>query len=299
MRISRIGRMPETDSTRGHSRVRRIVATCAGLLAVGLVLTFTAIQTKDDSPSASSTRPASLEFTPTYEPESGPDGHTWYWIGESGGATLIGRGRYWLTFRGRSLRVKRKLSFATRDGQEDAVDVTPREGVHVVGPFAIRGKSSIGIHPVPGPRRAASDDARRVSVFISNLRLASTPIAALPGVGFYRTEYGGGPFNWLARRGRVDVAAADPSVRRVWLRFWASSIDVARRLTISGGNVVASLTIPARKRLVSIGPFSLNGGRLKLIFESSDPRRYGTDKRPLSVKVQALSASTAGANQPP
>ena len=243
-----------------------------------------------------------LDFATDFRPEAGPDGQEWRWVGESAGVTLRGRGSFWLAFRARSLRRKRTVYFGARNGMRLGVDVSPRPAVHIVGPFKVRRMLDLGLQPEPGPARASSVDPRYVSIFVSNMRVLTQPIAALPTVGFYRTEFDSAqrPFNWLNARGTLDVASTDPRASRFWLRFHAQSIDAARELEFRVGAVKRSTTISAANgSTVAAGPFPMSEGAAHVRVRALQPaRRYGSDPRLLSVRFSDLAALTTAPTKP-
>jgi hypothetical protein len=138
---------------------------------------------------------------------------------------------------------------------------------------------------------------------MSMLRLAKTPIVALPGDGFYATEQDvdGEEFNWLSNQALIDIHSASARTRLVWLHFELGSIDFAREVELSGGGRTYTVTAPPRGAVgaMRVGPFPLLAGQGTVFVSSTrPPRRYGSDPRRLSVRVGALQAAAAGERTP-
>ena len=167
---------------------------------------------------------------------------------------------------------------------------------YVAGPVHLDGLGLYWMEPV---RSSAADrGAARAEVFLSELRLARRPVAALPLRGFWDTEVldsGSTYANWLNARAAVEVVSADPALPRAWVAFDVTSVDRERTLTVSAGGRSRRISVPERgsSRRVVLGPLGLRRGRALLELASPDPARYASDQRRRSVYVSDLQAFTA------
>jgi O-antigen ligase/polysaccharide polymerase Wzy-like membrane protein len=253
-------------------------------------------------------------FVQTYPPERGPYDHRWQWARTKSSVVVHGRGTYWLAFRARSYRAPRTLTLSRlgsghRGGGQRSlivgrVRVRRRQAPVVLGPFTVRGKTTLRLtakpraRPVPGKR-----DKRRLAVQLSSPSLARGPAAALPGKGFYAAdETAFGIYQWLGRSGAIDVVAP-PHARRAWLGFVGFSFEsTLRRLRIRAlGSARVRATTLGLQRRVTIGSFPLKRGRATLLVRprpgpSEESKPVGA--RPLSVSAAYLVASTRPIPEP-
>ena len=239
---------------------------------------------------------AVLRLSGAFGAEIGPDGHTWRWIGSRAGLELNGEGRRWLAFRAKSLNRTRTLT--VRDGQV----VVGRFRLPVVsksvllGPIDVTGGRALHLIVSPGAEPAPGRDRRELAVFFSDISVSRIPFAALPGRGFWPRETTKleGPFNWLARTGRVAILTPR-ALARVRLRFSAVSAGgISRTLVVTrSGELLRTVTVPADKPVdVDLPSIEVTGGRGHVRLSSNPgPQRYGNNRRALSVKITRLRAS--------
>jgi hypothetical protein len=168
--------------------------------------------------------------------------------------------------------------------------------VYVAGPFP---EGVVSLRPRPGAVVASRSDRRRLSVFLSTLRTYQGPLAALPGAGFWGVEsVQGVVFNWLRDAGFVDIYAPRAHAAHVWLTFVGRSLGEDRTLTASSGQTRSRVVVGTSAHLVRIGPFTLAGGRARvLLTPSPGARRYGGDPRLLSIQVALLAAHTSATEE--
>jgi hypothetical protein len=222
--------------------------------------------------------------------EPGPEGTTGQWIGDAASINLVGLKQSWVAFRALSLRGDRTLSLTTLAGASAAAHIGTRPDMFVVGPFP---EGNVSLRPTPASRVASQRDSRRVSVFVSTVRTFGTPVAALPGAGFWGVERAPGlAFNWLRDTGVIDILAPEARARVAWLTFVGRSLGEERALIASSGQTVSRVRVSTSAHLVTLGPFSLVHGRARVLLRASPgPRRYGdVDRRQLSVQVALLAA---------
>ena len=98
---------------------------------------------------------------------------------------LSGEGEYWLTFRAFSPGTPARLRVRTDQADLFAVRVSRAPRGYVAGPVDLDGLRRYWLEPVPSG--AADRGSTRVEVFLSELRLARRPVAALPLRGFWDT----------------------------------------------------------------------------------------------------------------
>ena len=137
-------------------------------------------------------------------------------------------------------------------------------------------------------------------MFFSMPTISPEPAIVLPAAGFWprETEESGDQFNWLKRRGRLDVRAK-PGVNEVSVSATIQSAgNQVRRLSVTpsapqGASkiVVAS----ARPRRVDLGVVRLQDGRGSFeVVSEPGPSRVGQDARPLSVRIIEPTAAPIG-----
>jgi hypothetical protein len=226
-------------------------------------------------------------------PESGPDGMAWQWIGRSATVRVGGFKRTWLAFRALSAGVPRTLSFRGQAGEQEHVRLQTRQGVYLVGPLA-EGLVLLRASPqTRGSRRGMPS----LAVFLSTVRGAPNPVAAVPGSGFWSTESAAGVvFNWMRGTGLVDVYAPGAPSGGVWLTFIGRSLGQDRSVTAQSGRSAHRTTVTTTARAVRLGPFPLAHGRARIVLKTSPgPRRYGLDPRSLSIQVANLGGFTSPA----
>jgi hypothetical protein len=236
-----------------------------------------------------------VSFTPETN-RSEPDGLGWVRVRDAAILRMTGHGRFWLGMRVRSPLREHRLRFSSANGVSDSVLVRPRRSaVMVSGPFEVDGVTRLRMIQSPRGALARGTDSRQVSIALSSARLSRTPLVALPGAGFYapEREADGTLFNWLKRRGHIDVRSVSPRITHYWLRFPALSIDVDRTLVVEGGRkryrvAVRPGTYP---RIARAGPFPLREGIGSVSVTSvTAPVRYGRDPRRLSVRIGEVQA---------
>lgn len=224
------------------------------------------------------------------------DTRPWLSLDEAAPLRIAGEGRRWLAFRAFSRSAPGRLRIAGDDGTRFALRLATTPQMYVVGPIQLDGLGSYWLDPEPPPGERTGGNRREV--FVSELRLSRRPVGALPGKGFWGTEFlddGATPANWLKTRATMEVASQDPSLRRASLAFDVSSIDNERVLTVKTAGRSWRVTVPERgaTRHVVIGPFSMRGGRAFVELSSPGALRYGADPRRRTVRVSALEALVA------
>lgn len=297
---------PAIQRTRAGAARQRKLAVLTPLAALGLAAVaiggtyLTSGQsTRSRSKSAISAASAQANATATaptmrgaFPVEHSPAGTEGRWIGDVASVKLVGLKRSWLAFRALSLRRSRTLMFAASHGAHIAVRIGARPGLYVVGPFP---EGAVSLHPTPGSAVASPRDRRRLSVFLSTLRAFPSPVAALPGSGFWDVELVHGlVFNWLRGTGAVDVYSPRTQTGHIWLTFIGRSVGEKRTLIASSGRMTSQALVTTSPHLISLGPFRLVGGRVRVLLRASPgPRRYGADPRLISVEVAQLAAHTS------
>jgi hypothetical protein len=224
--------------------------------------------------------------------ETGPDGMPWQWIGTSASVQLSDYSHNWLAFRAMSGGLPRTLSFSGPAGEHVTVAVrNDAPQVYLAGPLS-NGRIVLRASQPPRAKRVLPPSP---SVFLSGLRAASAPVAALPGAGFWQTERAGNVvFNWMRGSGVIDVYAPGTPTGRVSLAFDVRSLGQPRTLTVQGGPTVERVAVTTTARTVLVGPFELTSGRARLVLGASPgPRRYTNDPRILSIQIANLSASAS------
>jgi hypothetical protein len=226
--------------------------------------------------------------------EIGPYGAEWQWIGDIASMKVTGVNRAWVEFRALSLRFNRTLAFRGPAGELVAAHIGTQPRVYVVGPLS---SGIFVLHSTPASSVASRRDSRRVSVFLSDLRVLPRPLAALPGEGFWPTEsVDGMTFNWLGGTGVIDVYAPRTRVNSIWLTFVATSIGQQRTLIAQSGQSTHKIVVPISSRFIRLGPFRLVRGKTRVFLRTSPgPNRYGGDPRLLSVHIGQLAAHTSPA----
>jgi hypothetical protein len=232
--------------------------------------------------------PPTLNGAFTAEP--GPNGQEWQWVGETASVDLAGPG--WLAFQALSLGVARTLIFRGPVGEVASTQIGTKPELHLVGPLS--GGVSM-LSSKPGGAVASRRDARRLSVWLSTLRISQQPLAAAPTSGFWPTEtLGDVAFNWLAGTGAVDVYAGKPGVARIWLTLLARSMGSQRTLVGQSGASISEALVTTSPHLARLGPFPLSRGRARILLSTSPgPNHYGNDQRLLSVQVARLAVHTS------
>jgi hypothetical protein len=153
----------------------------------------------------------------------------------------------------------------------------------------------------PGAERVSQRHRRKVTVFMSMVRLARAPIVALPGEGFHITELDadGTEFNWLGAHGRIDIRSVSRRTQEVWLRVELGSVDSPREVELSSGGRTHTAIASRDVRAFRVGPFRVSSGQGTVFVSSTDPpRRYGSDPRRLSVRFGAIQAEAENTARP-
>lgn len=291
--------VPASENRR-HTIVATIGASLAVVLAVIAIVAAYVISLRSSPGEQGSPTTPALQRTaypaPTlsgvFPPEPGPDGQEWQWLGSKATLTLNDRQPGWLAFRALSLSRPRILSVRSPSGQRFAARIGTRAQIVVIGPLA---SGAMILRPHPSGMIASPRDHRRLSIFLSMLRVFAGPVVALPGEGFWPTEGGSGlPFNWMGGHGVIDVYDARARVSSVWLTFDAASIGEVRTLVAQSGRSRERILVPIVSRLVELGPFRLSKGRARILLRTSPgAARYGGDLRLLSVRVAELAVRSS------
>jgi hypothetical protein len=216
-------------------------------------------------------------------------GVRWTSVEQFGPVDLGGQGTYWMAFRAFATGGPHSVRLQGADATRFVVPIGARPAIHFVGPIVLQGASTYWLNAAPAHTPAGQ-------VLVSEFRLVRGRLAALPGAGFWPTDFDPGSdtyANWLNSIGSVDVASGDPATRSAMVSFDASSIDHPRTVTVSGGGRRATLRIPQKgsSRHFALGPFRLVDGRVRLRFVSPGPAVYGSDPRRRSILVDSLAAS--------
>jgi hypothetical protein len=298
---------PAGEPATTHAKPRRngvLWATLAALtLAFGAIagayLTSRRSTPSQPRSSAIAAGPAQANTAPAlqgaFPPEPGPEGTEGQWIGDAASISVVGLKRSWVAFRALSLRGARTLTLTTPQGAHAVTRVGSLPELYVVGPFP---EGILALRPSPGSTVASRRDRRRLSVFVSTLRAFPSPVAALPGAGFWPAEQVPGlVFNWLREVGVIDIYSPTSQAGPIWLTFVGRSLGEPRALIVASGATTSQVVVPTSAQFLRLGPFKLAGGRVRVLLRASPgPRRYGIDPRLLSVQVAELAAHTSAAD---
>jgi hypothetical protein len=298
--MSQVGPPPPEESSEPRASFVGAIGPLAAVLFAffAIVAGYAASQHGRTARTNSAPLPrASAVFDTAYPPELGPLGQYWRWMGSKGRVLTRGTDRYYLAFRALSVRGRRRITFGTAG----SVTVDERPRPFVVGRIVAGVSTPVAV--APGAQRASTRDPRLVSVFLSGPRLFASPVAALPGDGFYPDETmpDGTVFNWLRDRGVIEVVSADPANSRVWLTMSARS-PIRRRLTatIAGARQATLVELRAgRVTSVTLGPIRLRASRGRIELRvTPGPRPEARDRRPIGAQIGRLEAALTAPHLP-
>jgi len=279
-------------------------AAAAGAVLLAAIAVAAAYLISHTDAPAGSTRATSIDSAsgPAYptpviagalSPETGPDGTPWQWIGETASFELANFKHSWIAFRALSSRTPRVLDFHGPAGERVSAHIQIAPRLYLVGPLS-QGRVSLSASPAVG---AKPGRAPTLTVLLSTLRAMPNSVAAMPESEFWATESAGGVvFNWMRRRGTIEVYAPHVSAGRVRLMFVARSLGEPRVLTAQSGADSHRLDVTTTAQSFTVGPFELVDGRATVsLSPSPGPKHYGTDPRLLSIQLAALGGSASSA----
>jgi len=235
----------------------------------------------------------------------------WQWMGDNARIALQAAQKpVWIGFRAVSLNRARDLAVAVPGAAAFHVLIPAyhrHDPLRLIlshtfefGPIAFPPPAtSLALTAFPPAERPSTRDKRRLSLFLSSLRVGPSPLMVLPGQGFYPTETpsGGGPFNWMKSTAQIDVLLGSPTPHRYWLRFVGQSLTAGRTLVFrTPGNAPVTVGIPplGESRPITVGPFVAPGASAQVTLTTPQPlASVATDPRLLGVQVGAPEALAA------